>query len=117
MVTKENGLFTANALKVLEKRYLLKNSNNEIIESPREMYIRISKHLAKQEEQYGATKEEIKTWENKFFNLMWDLDFMANSPTLMNAGTGYGTLSACYVLDIEDSMQGIMTAASEQAMI
>jgi ribonucleoside-diphosphate reductase alpha chain len=117
MVTKENGLFSENALKVLEKRYLLKGQNNEIIESPREMFVRISQHLAEQEKKYGATQDEIKTWENKFFNLMWDLDFMANSPTLMNAGTGHGTLSACYVLDIEDSMQGIMTAASEQAMI
>ena len=117
MVTKENGSFTENALKVLEKRYLLKGSNNEIIETPKEMFHRISKHLAKQEEKFGAKKEEVKEWEEKFFNLMWDLDFMANSPTLMNAGTGHGTLSACYVLDIEDSMQGIMKAASEQAMI
>ena len=117
MVTKENGSFTENALKVLEKRYLLKGSDNEIIETPKEMFHRISKHLAKQEEKFGAKKEEVKEWEEKFFNLMWDLDFMANSPTLMNAGTGHGTLSACYVLDIEDSMQGIMKAASEQAMI
>lgn len=117
MVTKENGMFTDNALKVLEKRYLLKDHNNKIIETPKEMFIRISKHIAKQEEKYGANEEELKIWEDKFFNMMWNLDFMANSPTLMNAGTGAGTLSACYVLDIEDSMQGIMTAASEQAMI
>ena len=117
MVTKENGLFTENALKVLEKRYLLKGSNNEIIETPKEMFLRIAEHLGKQEEKHGANEEEVKSWQDKFFNLMWDLDFMANSPTLMNAGTGHGTLSACYVLDIDDSMEGIMKAASEQAMI
>ena len=117
MVTKENGLFTENALKVLEKRYLLKGPNNEIIETPKEMFLRIAEHLGKLEEKHGANEEEVKSWQDKFFNLMWDLDFMANSPTLMNAGTGHGTLSACYVLDIDDSMEGIMKAASEQAMI
>ena len=54
MVTKENGLFTENALKVLEKRYLLKGPNNEIIETPKEMFLRIAEHLGKQEEKHGA---------------------------------------------------------------
>ena len=59
MVTKENGLFTENALKVLEKRYLLKGSNNEIIETPKEMFLRIAEHLGKQEEKHGANDNEF----------------------------------------------------------
>ena len=69
MVTKENGMFTDNALKVLEKRYLLKDINNEIIETPKEMFIRISKHIAKQEEIDRKVELEEAKWEDEFDEL------------------------------------------------
>ena len=109
--------FTDNALKILEKRYLLKDEEGNPVESVHEMYYRVARTMAEVEGQYGATEEEINEWYQKFFELMWALDFMPNSPTIMNAGTGQGTLSACYVMDIPDSMKEIMRVAGDQAMI
>ena len=111
------GKLTDNAIKVLEKRYLMKGPDNEPVEAPQELFQRVAHTLAANEGQYGATEAEIDEWSKKFFDLMWNLDFMPNSPTLMNAGTGDGTLSACYVLDIDDSMSSIMMTAHDQAMI
>ena len=109
--------FTDNALKILEMRYLLKDEEGNPVESVHEMYYRVARTMAEVEGQYGATEEEINEWYQKFFELMWSLDFMPNSPTIMNAGTGQGTLSACYVMDIPDSMKEIMRVAGDQAMI
>ena len=111
------GKLTDNAIKVLEKRYLMKGPDNEPVEAPQELFQRVAHTLAANEGQYGATEAEIDEWSKKFFDLMWNLDFMPNSPTLMNAVTGDGTLSACYVLDIDDSMSSIMMTAHDQAMI
>ena len=111
VVQKETGNFTNNGLRVLEKRYLIRDETNIPLETPQELFRRVANSLAAQE------SKDQKYWEEAFFSLMWDLDFMPNSPTLMNAGTGQGTLSACYVLDIDDSMSSIMMAAHDQAMI
>ena len=111
MVVKDTtGKLTDNAIKVLERRYLIKDTDNKPIETPIELFRRVADALA-------STEQDSKEWSDKFFQLMWDLDFMPNSPTLMNAGTGAGTLSACYVLDIDDSMSSIMMTAHDQAMI
>ena len=84
---------------VLNKRYLLKDENDKVVENPNEMFIRVAKALAKIETIYGSKDEEIKKIENLFYQSMSSLEFLPNSPTLMNAGTGAGTLSACFVLD------------------
>ena len=115
MTIGTTGNFTKNAVSVLEKRYLLKEGTD--VESPEEMFSRISKCLSEVELKYKIPTKEVRELEKSFFNLMWSLDFVPNSPTLMNAGTGQGTLSACYVLDIADSMDSITTTIKDQAFI
>jgi len=115
MTVGTTGNFTENAVSVLEKRYLLKDG--EETESPEKMFSRVSKCLSEVESNYRVSGKEIRELEKSFFELMWSLDFVPNSPTLMNAGTGQGTLSACYVLDIDDSMEGITTTIKDQAFI
>ena len=106
-----------NSQVVLNKRYLLKDENDNVVENPNEMFIRVAKALAKIEKTYGSKDEEIKQIENLFYQSMSSLEFLPNSPTLMNAGTGAGTLSACFVLPLTDSMEGIMKAAHDAAMV
>ncbi len=111
-----------NARVVLEKRYLRKDDAGNIIESPDEMFSRVAKAIAQPENSYG-TKTEAEHWEKEFLKMMTDLDFVPNSPTLMNAGvnledgSGTGTLSACFVMGLDDTMEGIMTTAKEMAMV
>ena len=106
-----------NALKILERRYFLKDEEGNLQEDAEGMFRRVAHTMSQVEYKYGATDEEVLQWEYKFFDLMWNLEFVPNSPTLMNAGTGEGTMSACYVMDIPDSMKDIMRVASDQAMI
>ena len=106
-----------NAKVVLEKRYLLKDNNDEIVETPNQMFIRVAKALTKPEKDYGLNDSQMKKIENLFYQSMASLEFLPNSPTLMNAGTGAGTLSACFVLPLTDSMEGIMKAAHDAAMV
>ncbi|MCS7119271.1 MAG: vitamin B12-dependent ribonucleotide reductase [Archaeoglobaceae archaeon] len=99
---------------VLKKRYLLKNENGEIIETPEQMCFRVANAVAIAEERYGG---DSKFWAKKFFEIIWNQDFMPNSPTLMNAGTTLGQLSACFVLPVEDSMDGIFKALWDMARV
>ena len=108
---------TDNAFKILEKRYYLKDENGVPTEDAEGMFGRVARTMAEVEYKYGATEDQVKELESSFFDLMWALDFVPNSPTLMNAGTGQGTMSACYVMDIPDSMEDIMRVAHDQAMI
>jgi len=103
-----------NALKVLQERYLLKDENGNIIETPTQMFRRVAKAIAAQDVLYG--KDPKKT-EEEFFTAMRNLVFLPNSPTLMNAGTKLGQLSACFVLPIEDSLEGIFTTLKHMALI
>ncbi|HUT00707.1 MAG TPA: adenosylcobalamin-dependent ribonucleoside-diphosphate reductase [Candidatus Thermoplasmatota archaeon] len=103
-----------NALKVLEERYLLKNEAGKIIETPTQLFRRVAKTIAEQDRLHG--KDPTKT-EEEFFTTMRNLEFLPNSPTLMNAGTKLGQLSACFVLPIEDSLEGIFTTLKNMALI
>ncbi len=111
-----------NALVVLEKRYLRKDTDGNIVETPEQMLRRVARAIAQAETIYG-TKSDAAHWEDEFYDVMATLDFVPNSPTLMNAGiglqdgTGTGTLSACFVMGLEDTMDGIMTTAKEMAMV
>jgi len=78
--------FTDNALKILEKRYLQKDIEGNY-ETPETLFRRVSRVMAEVEFKYGSTSKEVKELENRFFDLMWSLDFLPNSPTLMNAGS------------------------------
>jgi ribonucleoside-diphosphate reductase alpha chain len=113
----EPAPLTDNSKVVLKKRYLLKDENDEVIETPNQMFIRVAKALAKPEKDYGLDDNKAKKIENLFYQSMASLEFLPNSPTLMNAGTGAGTLSACFVLPLTDSMEGIMKAAHDAAMV
>lgn len=103
-----------NALKVLEERYLLKDETGKIIETPTQLFKRVATTIAAQDALYG--KDPNKT-EEEFFTAMRNLEFLPNSPTLMNAGTPLGQLSACFVLPIEDSLEGIFTTLKNMALI
>lgn len=106
-----------NCFKVLERRYLKKDKNGKIIETPIEMFRRVASGIVHADRLYGATDNEIKETEEKFYNCLTDFEFMPNSPTLMNAGKDLGQLSACFVIPIEDSMESIFDAIKNTAMI
>ncbi|MEJ5299564.1 MAG: vitamin B12-dependent ribonucleotide reductase [Thermodesulforhabdaceae bacterium] len=108
---------SSNALVVLKKRYLAKNEQGEIIETPEELFWRVARSIAKADAIYGKSKTEIAKTEAKFYALMTKGYFLPNSPTLMNAGRSLGQLSACFVLPVEDSMEGIFDAVKCAALI
>ncbi len=99
---------------VLRKRYLLKDENGNITETPEQMCWRVARAIAKAEEAYGNDSEE---WAEKFFRIMWNQEFLPNSPTLMNAGTELNQLSACFVIPVEDSIDGIFKALWDMAKV
>ena len=106
-----------NALQVLEKRYLLKDNEGKVRESPEQMFRRVAKYISEVEKKYGKSKKYISELENEFYTLMTRLEFLPNTPTLMNAGTSLGTLAACYVLPVEDSIEGIFETLKIAAML
>lgn len=110
-------VLTDNALKVLERRYLTKDSKGNVVETPEGLFRRVARAIAAPDQTYGATPEEIKATEDKFYDMMSNLEFLPNSPTLMNAGRPLGQLSACFVLPIDDSMESIFTAVKDTALI
>jgi len=108
---------TPNARVVLEKRYL-KQENGKIVETAEDMIYRVASVVAGiEEEKYGKEKEETGALAKEFYTMMANLEFMPNSPTLMNAGRDLGQLSACFVLPIEDSMEQIFDAIKNAAII
>ncbi|MDJ0991934.1 MAG: vitamin B12-dependent ribonucleotide reductase [Desulfobacterales bacterium] len=113
---KKGPALSGNAKTVLERRYLKKDPKGKVIESPEKMFRRVARHIAKAERQYGNA-ERIEEIEEAFYDLMTEFRFLPNSPTLMNAGRRLGQLAACFVLPIEDSMEGIFTSLHNSALI
>ena len=105
-----------NGLRVLEKRYLAKDEDGNVIETPDEMIMRVAKAIAAADLHFDTNIDLNKT-EKQFFEMMDNLRFLPNSPTLMNAGRPLGQLSACFVLPIEDSMEGIFDTIKNAALI
>ncbi|NQT47848.1 MAG: vitamin B12-dependent ribonucleotide reductase, partial [Chloroflexi bacterium] len=105
-----------NALRVLEKRYLKKDNEGRAIETPEEMFRRVAHCIASAELAYD-TQADVKDLEDEFFRVMTSLEFLPNSPTLMNAGRELGQLSACFVLPIDDSMESVFEAVKQTALI
>lgn len=109
-------LLSENAIKVLERRYLAKDKDGKLIETPVDMFNRVARHIAQADKVYDE-KADIEKIEKDFFDMMANLEFMPNSPTLMNAGRELGQLSACFILPVEDSMEGIFDAIKNAALI
>ena len=108
---------TSNAKVVLERRYLKKDESGKPMETPRGLFERVSRAIAAAERKYGKNDEEIERTAERFYEMMAKLEFMPNSPTLMNAGREIGQLSACFVLPIGDSMEEIFDAIKYTALI
>ncbi len=106
-----------NALRVLQKRYLKKDDKGKVVETPRELFARVAWNLAQAERNYGASEIRVEETARSFFRIMSSLEFLPNSPTLMNAGLELQLLSACFVLPVDDSLVGIFDALKQQALI
>lgn len=109
-------LLSQNALRVLEKRYLVKDQKGNVIESPEQMFRRIAKNLVGPERLYDP-QADCEAIEAEFYDLMSTLRFLPNSPTIMNAGRELQQLSACFVLPVGDSMEQIFEAVKQAAII
>ncbi len=105
-----------NALRVLERRYLKKDAQGRLIEKVEDMFRRVAQAIAAAE-LIGNPEADTKAMEEEFYRLMADLEFLPNSPTLMNAGRELGQLSACFVLPVDDSMESIFDAVKNTALI
>jgi ribonucleoside-diphosphate reductase alpha chain len=114
---REKVNLTANSIKVLERRYLKKDENGKVVETPEELFWRVAEVIASADKNYGTTESEIEKTKEEFYEMMAKLEFMPNSPTLMNAGRPLGQLSACFVIPIEDTMESIFTAVKDTALI
>jgi len=106
-----------NSILVLERRYLQKDESGKVIESTGQMFGRIAKGIAEVEKRYGKSDSEVKTLESEFCRIMTSLEFIPNSPTLMNTGTYLRQLSACFVLPVEDSIESIFDTLKAAALI
>src|SRR5512145_2768168 len=100
---------TENARHVLEARYLRRGERRQIVESPEELFARVARGVAEAELAFGSVAD-ASLWEERFHASLAALDFLPNSPTLMNAGTALGQLSACFVLPVDDTMESIIGA-------
>jgi len=107
---------SVNAAKVLENRYLLKDESGRILETPSQLFRRVARATASVEKKFDS-ETDVKILEEDFYQIMSDLEFLPNSPTLMNAGTRLGQLSACFVLPVEDSIIDIFEALKDMALI
>ncbi|MFZ0242262.1 MAG: vitamin B12-dependent ribonucleotide reductase [Desulfobacterales bacterium] len=113
---KNDLVLTDNARTVLARRYLKKDGEGRVIESPQAMFCRVARHIARAEENYSDGGQAAEM-EALFYRMMTEFDFLPNSPTLMNAGRRLGQLAACFVLPVEDSLDGIFSALKNAAMI
>lgn len=102
---------------VLEKRYLVKDDSGKVIESPEQMFKRVAHHVAQADNLFTGSKTAVAQAEKKFYQMMSQLWFLPNSPTMMNAGRSLGQLAACFVLPVGDSIESIFDAVKHTAMI
>ena len=104
-----------NAIKVLEKRYFAKDENGNLLEDAQGMFRRVAKAVSEADAPYLDNKK-LEEIENEFYDMMANLEFLPNSPTLMNAGRPLGQLM-CFVLPVEDTMEGIFESIKNAALI
>ncbi len=112
---KNKPELSENAIKVLEKRYLKRDKNGNCIETPADMFKRVADTIAAADIKFG--KAQTKELSDRFYDAITNKYFMPNSPTLMNAGRELGQLAACFVLPVEDSLEGIFETIKNTALI
>jgi len=112
--TDEETDLSLNALKVLEKRFLRKDAEGKLLETPSQMFRRVASNVAQADAFYGG---DVTATEQKFYDRMRRLEFLPNAPTLMNAGTPVQQLVSSFVLPVEDSIESIFDALKHAAMI
>ncbi len=113
---KDDLKLSINAIKVIEKRYLLKDRDGKVVETPGQMFRRVANYIAQADRLYDQNADIAKT-EEEFYSMMANLEFLPNSPTFTGAGTPVKQLSACFVIPVEDSMEGIFEAVKQTALI
>ncbi len=106
-----------NAIKVLEKRYLKRDASGKCIEGPADMFRRVADTIASGDLQFGKSQSDVDKLADRFYDAITNCYFMPNSPTLMNAGRELGQLAACFVLPVEDSLEGIFETVKNTALI
>jgi ribonucleoside-diphosphate reductase alpha chain len=116
MPIKTPHVLSPNALTVLSRRYLKKDEQSNVVESPDEMFRRVANNIAQADLLYDGHADLHQT-ENEFYHILSSLEFLPNSPTLMNAGRPLQQLAACFVLPVEDSLESIFDAVKETALI
>ena len=116
--TNEEDLFgfNENQLRVMYAKYLRRNENGEVCETPRDMFERIAKHISGPEIHY-KNQQEVDDLKNSFFDMMSNLEFLPGGRTIANAGTPVKNLANCFVIPVEDSMEGIFDAVKTAALI
>lgn len=105
------------ARRVLRARYLRRDAEGNVVERPEDLFARVARAVAQAELVLGGTARQTAEWEATYRDLLASLDFLPNSPTLMNAGTRLGQLGACFVLPVDDTMEGIFEALRGMALI
>ena len=113
----EDVCLSENAIKVLEKRYLKRDKEGNCIEKPADMFRRVADFIASGDLKFGASQEQVSKLSDRFYKAITHRYFMPNSPTLMNAGRELGQLAACFVLPVEDSLEGIFETVKNTALI
>ena len=116
-INRRSGELSSNAEVVLQRRYLSKDREGNVLEDADGMFRRVAQNLSQADLNYGASEAERQTTEDRFYHAMRRLELLPNSPTLMNAGRELQQLSACFVLPVEDSLDGIFNKVKETALI
>ncbi|MCG3197765.1 MAG: vitamin B12-dependent ribonucleotide reductase [Candidatus Omnitrophica bacterium] len=114
--TRSTPNLNENARKVLERRYLRRDDQGRVLETPEQLFERVAEVIAAAEERLG-TGQSVTEWTERFYSMMAALEFLPNSPTLMNAGRDLGQLAACFVLPVGDSLEEIFEAVKQAALI
>ena len=117
LINERTQELTENAKVVLDRRYLSKDREGNILEDPDGMFRRVARNLSQADLNYGATEEQRQATEDEFYEMMWRLECLPNSPTLMNAGRELQQLSACFVLPIDDALDSIFDKVKQTALI
>lgn len=115
-MSNENFTLSDNSIKVIEKRYLKRDDKGNVIEKPSDLFRRVAENISSAEVKFSSSIE-AKEFEEEFYRMMTSLEFLPNSPTLMNAGRELQQLSACFVLPVDDSLENIFETVKETAMI